>query len=180
MNIFCGRAGLYRRVLVVGVCVGLVACSGQAPNPTPPAGWGHLPNAAAEILAQEALGSGNLNRYIVYARRDAFKSTGTEVGAHNMIDAWYSDGSGRLVQVTWDIVQKDWLADFNSTTRPYKHSYVHFVVRGTPMLDSTGRILLTEFYGGEVYLAEMVLRWDGTRWQKESIREIPWPLPDRD
>ncbi|MFC1466143.1 MAG: hypothetical protein ACFLMY_14980 [Candidatus Brachytrichaceae bacterium NZ_4S206] len=163
-------------VLLVGMCLS-VSCQTSVPADATRR-WIALPEQAAQILAQEPLGFGHPSRYIVHARREAFSSSGTVINPDTVMNIWYTDGRA-LTIATYEQWRRDHSDDMNNFSGPFKHSYIEFVVRDYALQDTMARVLFTEAYG-EPYLAEMVLRWDGTRWQKESIREIPWPPPDRD
>jgi hypothetical protein len=171
----------HRRIfLLLLLSMNLVAaCRSNQPAETL-SRWEVLPQMAAEMLAREPLDSGNFDRYIVHARREAFKSTGTSIGPDTLVSAWYS-GGGSLLPVTWETLQSDSLTDFNDTKRPYKHSYVNFVIRSYSTVDQTARLFVTEEYGGPLGdFVELTLRWDGSRWQKESLARLPGPPPDQD
>jgi hypothetical protein len=136
-----------------------------------------LPVAVAEILAIEPLDSGFTDRYIVYVKREAYKANESIINEENILRCWRTRGSG-LEACTAKQMLSDGNIDFFSKT-PVQRSYIDFIVRKSES-ESIVKILFLESYifrGGINEYYELTMKWTGTKWEKESIKKHPYPMP---
>jgi hypothetical protein len=162
-----------KRLLVAAiVCLffGLLGCRANSHMDS-------LPEAVAEVLATEPLDSGFADRYIVHAKREAFSSSETRINEGNILECWRTRGSG-IETCTAKQILNDRNTDFFSKT-PVQRSYIDFVIR-KPDSNSIAKILFFESYsyqGGINEYNELTMKWNGTKWEKESIKKHAYPMP---